>query len=385
MISSAPEVDSLFGLVDRLYRGLIRDDAILMDVLASLARIFQADHCVLVIQRHGQESPLLRYVYPPQPDGGLLRNHDQYYRRRNPLLRLLARPSRAGRSVIWQGRGRSDACWPADFYNAFMPQLGWGSVLAGSFHAEADRIGYLLLGRRDGVEPLAPAAAAALDRLLPQIAAASSLRDSFSHAIASMERALFQGSQPDIGMAYFNAAGEPVLINDPLRHIFAAADGLGLAGNQIVGGGWHETLRIRALVEDTLRQSSESEDLPKGNGMDVARPSGRKPYRVDALRVRGRERFIEDNDIVVVLRVVDPETVADPTADFARYRLTPAEIRVARSLMAGLRPKEIATQTGLSLNTIRVQQRSLYRKLGVSRHFELMRLLVPGWAGTGET
>lgn len=385
MISSAPEIDSLFGLVDRLYRGLVRDDAILLDALASLTRVFQADHCVLVIQQHGQDTPLLRYVYPQQSDGALFRSHDGQYRRRNPLLRLLGRPSRIGRSVIWQGGVRSDANWPVDFRDAFMPQIGWGSVLAGSFWVGHDRLGYLLLSRRSGKEPLPATATAALDRLLPQIAAACSLRETFSHAIASMERILFQGSQPDIGVAYFNMIGEPVLINDPLRHIFAAADGLGFENNQIVGGGWRETARIRALVEDTLRQSAEPEDLPMGNGMDIARPSGRRPYLVDALRVRGRERFIEDNGIAVVLRVVDPETATDPTADFARFRLTPAEIRVARSLMAGLRPKEIARQTGLSLNTIRVQQRSLYRKLGVSRHFELMQLLVPGWAGTGET
>lgn len=286
----------------------------------------------------------------------------------------------------WSGSGmRSDAYWPEDFRDTFMPQIGWGSVLAGSFCAEPDCVGYLLLSRRSGANPLVPAAATALDPLLPQIAAACSLRQSFSRAIASMERVLFQGSHANTGMAYFNMAGEPVLINDPLRHIFAAADGLGFDGNRIVGGGWHETARIRALIEDTLRQPSEPEDLPVGNSIDIARPSGSRPYLVDALRVRGRERFIEDNSIVSVLRVIDPEAAVDPAADFARYRLTPAEIRVARSLMAGLRPKEIATQTGLSLNTIRVQQRSLYRKLGVSRHFELMRLLVPGWAGPGES
>ncbi len=59
----------------------------------------------------------------------------------------------------------------------------------------------------------------------------------------------------------------------------------------------------------------------------------------------------------------------------ARYRLTPAEIRVARSLTAGLSVREIADLHGIAYETARTQLKSILSKTGARRQTELVTLL----------
>lgn len=62
------------------------------------------------------------------------------------------------------------------------------------------------------------------------------------------------------------------------------------------------------------------------------------------------------------------------------FGLTPAEIRVAMLLLAGLEPKEISYNTGATLNTVRFQLKTIYRKTETTRQCGLVRLIsmLPG-------
>jgi DNA-binding CsgD family transcriptional regulator len=62
------------------------------------------------------------------------------------------------------------------------------------------------------------------------------------------------------------------------------------------------------------------------------------------------------------------------------FGLTPAEIRVAMLLLSGLEPKEISHSTGATLNTVRFQLKTIYRKTQTTRQSQLVRLIsmLPG-------
>jgi DNA-binding CsgD family transcriptional regulator len=57
------------------------------------------------------------------------------------------------------------------------------------------------------------------------------------------------------------------------------------------------------------------------------------------------------------------------------YRLSPAEIDVVQSLRLGLSPAQIAEQREVSIGTVRMQLKSIFRKVGVSRQSELVARL----------
>ena len=51
--------------------------------------------------------------------------------------------------------------------------------------------------------------------------------------------------------------------------------------------------------------------------------------------------------------------------------LTPRERQVASSLAAGYVYKHIANELGISINTVRTHVKSIYRKTGVNRRYNL--------------
>jgi DNA-binding CsgD family transcriptional regulator len=64
------------------------------------------------------------------------------------------------------------------------------------------------------------------------------------------------------------------------------------------------------------------------------------------------------------------------------FGLTPSEARVTMLLVSGLEPKEISEITEKTQNTVRFQLKVIYRKTGVSRQSQLVRLvsMLPGRA-----
>jgi DNA-binding CsgD family transcriptional regulator len=60
----------------------------------------------------------------------------------------------------------------------------------------------------------------------------------------------------------------------------------------------------------------------------------------------------------------------------ALYSLTPAEARVAGGLTRGWSPKRIASESGVSLSTVRSQVQSLFGKTGAHRQSDLVRLML---------
>ncbi|WP_244513119.1 MULTISPECIES: helix-turn-helix transcriptional regulator [unclassified Ensifer] len=56
--------------------------------------------------------------------------------------------------------------------------------------------------------------------------------------------------------------------------------------------------------------------------------------------------------------------------------LTPAEIRIASGVAAGLTLKEMSQANGVSYETIRTQLKSIYAKTGVNSQAALVKLLM---------
>jgi DNA-binding CsgD family transcriptional regulator len=84
----------------------------------------------------------------------------------------------------------------------------------------------------------------------------------------------------------------------------------------------------------------------------------------------------------VFLTVTDPSAPERPRNVLLAelFDLTPAETRVTMMLVAGLDPGEIGERTRTTVATVRYQLKMIYRKTGVSRQSQLVRLVstLPG-------
>jgi len=68
----------------------------------------------------------------------------------------------------------------------------------------------------------------------------------------------------------------------------------------------------------------------------------------------------------------------------AAFRLSPAETRLWTALSAGRRLIDIAEESGVSVNTVRVQLRTLFMKTGVHRQADLLRLALEARTSPGD-
>ena len=374
MTSGVTETAMFDELVDAFSFGFLRDDVRLQDGLAALSRHVEAESGRLVLRESASDVPLLRHIHGIPDDYRLLSSYDNAYCSRDPFVAPLRLPENVGQ-LFWYDLNEQGGGEASYFYDQYR-RMGWRYMLTVAFLNDANRFGYLRFLRAGSAGPFDTGRLTLLQQILPHLARACRMRDAFSQVYASLEQHLLQGNDQEVGVVHLDTTGRIVLANDNARRIFAGMDGLYQKDGIVTGGGWEDTEAIGNLVAAVIAGARGRQALPARNELTITRPSGRAPYAIQAVPVVMRNRFTDENAIVAALRIIDQEE-QDLHSSIQAYRLTPAESRLANYLIAGLPPKEVARQTGLSIHTIRTQQRSLYRKLGVSRQFDLLMRLAP--------
>lgn len=372
--SSVSDAGMLDGLVEDFLQGFLRDDARLQGGLATLSRQLGGENGQLAVRQSGTGVPLLRCIHGIPDDYPLINSYDSEHCAQDPFLAPLWQPENLGR-LFWTDLQEQAGGAAVTFFDAYR-KTGWRYMLSGAFYNKDGRLGYVRFLRAGSAGPFDRDRAAALPYFLPHLAMAYGMREVFSQVYAALEPHLLQGGEEDVGIVYLDAERRSVLANDQARRIFAGMDGLYHRSGTVAAGGWEETQAIGKLVTNAIASARDPQRLPSRSEVTIARPSGRAPYMLQAVPVIIRNRFTDENGIVAALRIVDQEE-QDLSATSQAYRLTAAETRLAHYLISGMPPKEVARQTGLSIHTIRTQQRGLYRKLGVSRHFDLLMRLAP--------
>ena len=115
----------------------------------------------------------------------------------------------------------------------------------------------------------------------------------------------------------------------------------------------------------------------------IARNSLQVPARVTVIVTpwNSERSFFRGPECILLIETAGTE-LADLREIKRFYGLTDAEVRVAAALASGLTVNEVAAQCGTSPATVRVHVRQVFRKLGVSRQVDLVRL-VHALAGPG--
>lgn len=91
-------------------------------------------------------------------------------------------------------------------------------------------------------------------------------------------------------------------------------------------------------------------------------------------RARGERPFTEEDRNLVHMCVLAMGSLLDPGPDPGGRVLTPRERDTLKLLLAGASEKEAAESLGVSVNTVHVYVKSLYRAFGVRSRAELMTL-----------
>ncbi len=200
--------------------------------------------------------------------------------------------------------------------------------------------------------------ALALHRQIGSTMAFSSLLDALPYAITFTDQAS--------RLLWWNRCAD---------EIFRARDGL-----WVTSRGFRTTFpREGEKLNGLIRRASEHENkkLPGGGGMAISRPSQRRSYAILVSPVQRGAGPV--SQAVAAVLITDPERrsfLGSEKRLELQFGFTPAEARVAATLMNGKTVESAADQLSITLATARTHVRKLLQKTGTARQTDMMRILL---------
>ena len=209
--------------------------------------------------------------------------------------------------------------------------------------------------------------------LNPHLARAASLSDQLGtlSSFARFSSAMFEAS-PN-GLFALDGRGVIAFANSRAETCLETADGLRSVDGKLAALLPSETACLNALVQDTAGTG------PKAGGgwTRVSRINGGPPYAVFVapLNVQDDELLAASIKVLVIVHDTGEHRKADAAMLAGVYGLTEAEARLASALSAGHSVESAAADLGVQVTTARSQLKSVFRKVGVNRQQDLVRLL----------
>jgi DNA-binding CsgD family transcriptional regulator len=170
-----------------------------------------------------------------------------------------------------------------------------------------------------------------------------------------------------------DAEGRILYANAAAREMIASRDGLAVEDGRIV---------LSSSQQQKLREAIG--EIARGDGLPVRhiearRPSPKAAYRVLVMNVPNFGALpLGTSQPAAAVLVMDSESELEPDPAILRelFSLTPAEARVTGRLVLGRSVEEIAHETGVSIETVRSQVRSILSKTNTGRQGELISLVL---------
>lgn len=199
-------------------------------------------------------------------------------------------------------------------------------------------------------------------RLARSLSAAAGVRDSLAELVDRSPASLFLLDRTGV-VRHVNAAG--------LR-LIAQGKGVTVRKDRLVGATRGATQRLQALIG-----RAGDTDLRAGGSMGMIATESQHRLAIEVAPLAARQAWPFTAGPAVVVSIADEGAGGDVSEPMLRdlFDLTPAEIRVAAALFAGLQPAEAAERLGVGMPTIRSHLVHIYAKTGAAGKSDLCRLL----------
>jgi DNA-binding CsgD family transcriptional regulator len=220
-----------------------------------------------------------------------------------------------------------------------------------------------------------------IDEILPHLRRALNIHSEFTF-LRLRQDALLKGlDRLVIGLILYDHNAQPVYINPTARAIIESHPGMQLVDEELILTNPEDEKNLRKIIVDTAAidpDDSWKQSVAVGiTHPDVDAPL---PLLVTPMHANLITSDLDYDGAKVAVFLSDPNLQQPISIDnlVSVYNLTPSEAQVAISLANGHSIDEIANSSHHSAHTIRSQLKSVFRKTGVSRQSELIKLLLTG-------
>ena len=214
-----------------------------------------------------------------------------------------------------------------------------------------------------------------LEALLPHIRQFVRVRQALVQAEAQGASVTTLLDTPRIGVIHLDRRGQIVEVNDRARALLRHGDGLSDRDGVLSARVPADRARLERLVAAALPTSS----TPAVSGSMILRcASARPPLVVHIKPVSVRQMDFGARYVAALVLITEPGRVPhiDPVLVAAALGLTPVESQMAVWLAEGKTVREIAGATGRTAGSVYWHLNRIYRKQGITRQADLVRLVL---------
>ena len=222
-----------------------------------------------------------------------------------------------------------------------------------------------------------------IEYLLPHIRHYVRVRSTLAKAEALGSSLTDMLDSTRVGVIHLGPDGDIVAANDCAREILRRGDGLLDGGGQLSAWLPPDNARLKEILAGALRTSGGE---PVGGSMTIRRRPLRPRLTVHVNHLKGIDWDFGTGPVAALVLIDEHQTQAKfrlPSADridsalvSTTLGLTPAEGQVAAMLAQGETVHSIAAATSRKESSIRWHLRQIFKKTGVSRQADLVRLVI---------
>ncbi len=220
-----------------------------------------------------------------------------------------------------------------------------------------------------------------INEILPHLRRALNIHSEFTHLRLKQDALLKGLDRLVIGLILYDHHAKPVYINPTAKAIIKGHPALQLQDGELMLTNPDDDKNLHRTIIDTA-EIDPDDSWKQSVAIGITHPDVEAPL---PLLVTPMHAHLITSDLdyegaKVAVFLSDPNLQQPISIDslVSVYSLTPSEAQVAISLANGHSIDEIANQSHHSTHTIRSQLKSVFRKTGVSRQSELIKLLLTG-------
>jgi DNA-binding CsgD family transcriptional regulator/PAS domain-containing protein len=286
-------------------------------------------------------------------------------------LDLYAPTLRAQPARRWLPLSRSlpaGAVVGSEWYNDFILKSGVADVLAAKMYEDDDTTVLLGIHRGPASDRAVAQFNAGVRALLQPLVRATRLHVAFrrtGRALAAARQAL---NYLSAGVVLTDVEGHVLETNELASEILDREDGLQIRDGRLTATRTFDSAKLAAGIAGRAPCGTDGHLL-------IGRKGGARPHAVTIAPLDGGGDGARAQRIVMVL-IVNPDWQTPSERSVSTFfGLSPAEGRLAASLMQGHKLTDIARDSGVEVTTLRTQLSSILRKVGVERQVDLVRVL----------
>jgi DNA-binding CsgD family transcriptional regulator len=262
------------------------------------------------------------------------------------------------------------------FYNEYLASRGIRYMASARVVAGTEFSAFLGVHRGPGATPFSPDELRRLEQIGRHLARAVQLYLDVTRGRLEHEAAVAVLEALATAALLVDATGRVLFVNAAAEALLGAAGQIAIRQGRLTVGRTVDERRLERLVGAATGAATRGRI---GGEMLIRRPTDQPPITVLVTPVGPMTTLYSLAPVPTALVLLhDPTRHAPDSTPRLRavFGLTKAEAALARGLINGMRLTEIAARRSVSIETVRTQLRALFKKTGVSRQADLMRVLL---------